>query len=163
MSAPRKILICGGLMLAAFGMIYGLHYALFVEHQTLDQMGGWLASGFAHAADRRMPEAASAIAEYGAFKYNYVRQVDVHSHWIGLGMILIVLGVAFDRVGFSANARLWLAMLLLAGAVLFPLGVILETISAGPSPKALAVLGTVLIVAPMALVALGFARQGVAK
>ena len=163
MSASRKILIFGGLILAAVGMTYGLYYALFVEHQTLDQMGGSLAAGFAHAADRRMTESAAAIAAYGATKYDYVRQVDVHSHWIGLGMILIVLGVVFDRVSFSPGLRARLAVSLLAGAVLFPLGVILETVNPGSIPKALAVVGTVLVVAPMALVVLGLARPRLSR
>jgi hypothetical protein len=160
MNAPRRILIFGGLVLAAVGMTYGLHYALFVEHQTLDQMGGSLASGFAHAAESRMPEATAAIASYGATKYNYVRQVDVHSHWIGLAMILIVLGVVFDQMGFSAKVRSWLAISLLAGAVLFPLGVILETVSAGAGPKALAIVGTILVVISLAIVTVGFSRSG---
>ena len=43
MSSPRRILILGGIALAVFGMLFGLHYAIFVEHQTLDSMGGSLA------------------------------------------------------------------------------------------------------------------------
>ena len=35
MTGSRKLLIFGGMALAAFGMLYGLQYALFVEHQTL--------------------------------------------------------------------------------------------------------------------------------
>ena len=34
MSVARKVLLIGGFTLAALGMLYGLHYALFVEHQT---------------------------------------------------------------------------------------------------------------------------------
>ena len=45
MSSARKLLVFGGLTLAAVGMLYGLHYAVFVEHQTLDTMGGALATG----------------------------------------------------------------------------------------------------------------------
>jgi hypothetical protein len=44
MNRARKVLIFGGTLLAAFGMLYGLHYAVFVEHQTLDGMGGSLRS-----------------------------------------------------------------------------------------------------------------------
>jgi len=51
MTVSARLLILGGLALAAFGMLYGLHYALFVEHQTLDQLGGSLAQAFMHAAD----------------------------------------------------------------------------------------------------------------
>ena len=45
MSSARKFLIFGGAVLAVFGMLYGLHFALFVEHQTLDGMGGSLMAG----------------------------------------------------------------------------------------------------------------------
>ena len=52
MSSARKVLLVGGLSLAAFGMLYGLHYAVFVEHQTLDRMGASLAQAFASASGR---------------------------------------------------------------------------------------------------------------
>ena len=97
MSKARKLLIFGGTLLAAFGMLYGLHYAVFVEHQTLDRMGGSLANAFAHAADRRWDDSQLALTTYRETKYDYVRQVDVHSHWIGLAMLMIVLGCGIRR------------------------------------------------------------------
>src|SRR5215470_10535739 len=100
MSSSRKLLLWGGIGLAALGMLYGLHYAVFVEHQTLDRMGGSLAQAFVSAAQRSTVDAHAAIDVYASTKYNYVRQVDIHSHWIGLGMILILLGVVLDDVAF---------------------------------------------------------------
>src|SRR5690242_15868189 len=128
MSRARKVLILGGTALAAIGMFYGLYYALFVEHQTLEEMGGSLATAFVYGAERRMPEAHRAIEQYGAAKYDYVRQVDVHSHWIGLGMLMIVLGVVFDEVAFAEGTRFKIALALLIGSVAFPLGVMLQTV-----------------------------------
>ncbi len=64
MSSAQKILIFGGLILATFGMLYGLHYALFVEHQTLDQMGSSLDQAFVAAAQRQSPESSAAIVGY---------------------------------------------------------------------------------------------------
>ena len=160
MSRARKLLVFGGLSLAAFGMLYGLHYAIFVEHQTLDQMGGSLATAFTLAAERRIPEAHNAVEVYGATKYDYVRQVDVHSHWIGLAMLMIVLGAVFDSVAFSERMRLLVALALLIGSVMFPLGVILQTAShGGMLASALAVLGSALVIVALAAVAVGFARQ----
>ena len=160
MSRARKLLVFGGLALAAFGMLYGLHYAVFVEHQTLDRMGGSLATAFMHAAERHMPEARNAIDVYGATKYDYVRQVDVHSHWIGLAMLMIVLGAVVDSVAFSERMRLLVALVLLIGSVMFPLGVILQTAShGGMLASALAVLGSALVIVALAAVAVGFARQ----
>ena len=159
MSCSRKILIIGGLALAAFGMLYGLHYAVFIEHQTLDRMGGALANGFLRVAERRIPEAHASIDSYGWTRYNYVRQVDVHSHWIGLGMLMIVLGVVFDRQGFSEQTRRLLALALLTGSVVFPLGVILQTAThGGVVASALAVSGSVLVTFGLSATALGFAR-----
>jgi hypothetical protein len=159
MSASRKLLIAGGIALAAFGMLYGLHYALFLEHQTLDQMGASLAEAFSQAAVRQMAGADAAVDSYAATKYNYVRQVDVHSHWIGLAMLLIVLGVVFDSVAFTERIRIWIASGLLVGSVLFPLGVILQTLMDRRGfAFALAVLGSALVTMGLAAAAWGFSR-----
>ena len=160
MSGARKLLVFGGLALAALGMLYGLQYAVFVEHQTLDQMGGSLAKGFVQAANRQMPEAHASIDQYAAVKYDYVRQVDLHSHWIGLGMIMIVLGVVFDRVAFGSGMQMGLAITFAAGATIFPLGVILQTMTHGASfASALAIVGSALVIVSLAFIAIGFARQ----
>jgi hypothetical protein len=159
MSASRKLLLLGGLFLASFGMLYGLYYAVFVEHQTLDQMGGALAQAFVHAADRNPQQAQSALHVYASTKYDYVRQVDVHSHWIGLAMLLIVLGAAFEGVAFSERGKMWVAGALTAGAFIFPLGVILQTFSHGAAyASALAILGSAVVTVGLAAVAWGFAR-----
>jgi hypothetical protein len=159
MSSARRLLVLGGLILAAFGMLYGLHYAVFVEHQTLDRMGGSLTQAFVSAAERNTTGAHDAVDQYASVKYDYVRQVDVHSHWIGLAMLLIVLGAAFDKVAFSERARMWIALALAAGSFAFPLGVILQTVSHGASyASALAILGTASVTIALAAVAWGFAR-----
>jgi hypothetical protein len=157
MNASNKILVIGGLALAAFGMLYGLHYAVFIEHQTLDRMGGALAGSFVQVAQRQVLQAHAAIDNYGWTRYNYVRQVDVHSHWIGLGMLMIVLGVVFDRQRYSERVRRWLALVLLTGSVVFPLGVILQTVThGGILASALAVSGSVLVTFGLAATAWGF-------
>jgi hypothetical protein len=162
MSSARKLLLIGGLVLAAFGMLYGLHYALFVEHQILDRMGGSLAQAFASAAERNGAAAHRAVDDYASTKYDYVRQVDIHSHWIGLAMLLIVLGVVFDSVAFSPRVRSWIAGGLVAGSFVFPLGVILQTVSrGGVFASALAILGSATVTVAMGAVTWGFARSDV--
>ena len=159
MSSARKILLVGGLCLAAFGMLYGLHYAVFVEHQTLDRMGVSLAQAFTSASQRETIAAHGAIDAYASTKYNYVRQVDVHSHWIGLGMLLIVLGAAFDGVELSGRMKTWLATALVTGSFVFPMGVILQTVSHGAIyASSLAIFGSAIVTAALVAVAWGFAR-----
>jgi hypothetical protein len=158
-SASRKLLMAGGLALIIFAMSYGLWYALFAEHQALEGMGVALATGFAKAASGDLADAHQWIQQYGQIKYEYVRHVDVHSHWGGLAMILIVLGVMFDRVGLSEKRRFHVALTLVAGSILFPLGVVLQTASHSVIPSGLAVAGSALVIAGMVAVAIGFARK----
>jgi hypothetical protein len=158
MSSARKVLIAGGTVLALLGMLYGLHYAVFVEHQTLDRMGGSLASAFVSAAERQLPESRSALDAYAAAKYDYVRQVDLHGHWIGLAMLMIVLGVVFDELAFDERARLAIALAMLVGSIMFPLGVILQTLRMGPLGSALAIAGSALVIAALGATAVGLMR-----
>src|SRR5258708_5300533 len=50
MSGSRKLLIISGMLLALWGMGFGLYYALFVEHQVLDKLAGSLATSFTDGA-----------------------------------------------------------------------------------------------------------------
>ena len=159
MIASRRLLIFGGLVLATLGIFYGVYYAAFAEHQALNQMGSSLALSFAAAASRDSVQSKSALQQYGETKYDYVRDVDFHSHWVGLSMILIVLGVIFEHVHFSESIRTTLAVCLLVGSLMFPLAVFLQTYFHGASIfKALAVVGPALIIVSLAGTAWGFAR-----
>jgi hypothetical protein len=158
MNRSRRLLILGGAILAAVGMLYGLHYAVFVEHQALDRMGSSLAGAFANAAERHWDDSQSALIAYRETKYDYVRQVDVHSHWIGLAMLMIVLGVVFDEVAFGDRVRFLIALAMLAGSIVFPLGVILQTERMVPLGSALAILGSALVILALGVTAVGFMR-----
>jgi hypothetical protein len=160
MSAASKLLVFGGLALATFGMLYGLHYALFVEHQTLDRIGGSLAMAFVHAAERNLPAAQLAIDDYAGTKYDYVRQVDAHSHWVGLAMLMIILGAVLERMAFTERTRFFIAIALALGSFGFPGAVILQTLTHGsPLSSVMAVTGSALVIGAMAAAAVGFARQ----
>jgi hypothetical protein len=158
MSISRKILIFGGLALAIWGMGYGIWYAVFIEHQTLDGLGTALANGFIRAAENRVAESQAALSDAASRSFVYVRQVDAHGHWIGLGLLLFILGIAFDRIGFGERMRTYLAAALLAGSVIFPLGVLLETWNRGTGPQAVAVIGSGLVILGLSGAALGFTR-----
>jgi low temperature requirement protein LtrA len=160
MSQARKFLVFGGIFLAALGMVYGLHYAVFVEHQTLDRMGGSLAGAFTHAAERRWDDSQLALIAYRETKYDYVRQVDVHSHWIGLAMLMIILGVVFDEVAFGERVRSVIAVAMLIGSIVFPLGVILQTMRMAQVGSALAIAGSALVIMALGTTAVGFIKSG---
>ena len=159
MSGPRRLLLVGGMGLAIWGMAYGWCYAVFAEHQALDGMGSSLTMLFSAAAERDDSRAESAYNSYAEAKYVYDRQVDVHSHWIGLAMLLVLIGIAFDRASFPERAKVWLAIALLLGAFVFPLGVLLQTQSHGTFPRGVAIAGSGLMILALAATIAGFARE----
>ena len=157
--SARKLLLFGGIVLAILGMSYGLWYAVFAEHQALNGIGQSLSASFRAAAERNHAGSENSLLQYREAKYAYDRQVDVHGHWIGLAMLLLVLAIAFDHIALSEKLKLLLACALFLGAVFFPLGVLLQTWSHGPLPKAITILGSALVIAALAGVVLGFMRR----
>ncbi len=159
MSGSRRLLILGGIALALWGMGYGLWYAVFAEHQALNGIGGSLAAAFDASASRNSGGAETAFSKYREAKYIYDRQVDVHGHWIGLAMLLILVGIAFDRVRSAERQKLVLACALLTGAAIFPFGVLLQTFDHGAIPRGIAILGSVLVIAALLAITLGLAGR----
>jgi hypothetical protein len=155
----RKILIVGGLALLIWGMGYGFWYAVFAEHQALDGMGVSLATGFAAAAQRDAAGMHAAMERYRETKYVYDRQVDIHGHWIGLAMVLLILGLAMGRVGYSERVKTLLAAGLLAGAVAFPAGVWWQMVEHGAGPRVVAGVAAGLVIAAMGAMAMGMLRE----
>ncbi|HKD81114.1 MAG TPA: hypothetical protein VKH81_15570 [Candidatus Angelobacter sp.] len=157
--STRQLLLFGGIALAILSMSYGLWYAVFAEHQALDDIGMSLTSGFQAAAQRNPTDAEKALLQYRQAKYNYDRQVDVHGHWLGLSMLLIVLALAADQISISEKSKRLLASCLILGCVLFPLGVLMEIWSNGPFPRAVAIAGSALVLASLAGIVLGVLRR----
>lgn len=157
MSAARRLLIVGGIALALLGMIYGVWYAVFAEHQELDGIGKSLTASFSAAARRDSVAAGTALREYKDVKYSYDRHVDSHGHWIGLAMVLVVLGIGLERIGFSERLTMLLATGLVLGSFLFPLGVLLQTFGHGAAPQAVAIAGSALVIVSLAGMTVGFA------
>ena len=158
--SARQLLLFGGIALAVLGMTYGLWYAVFAEHQALDGIGMSLTSGFQAAADRNPAGAENALLQYRQAKYKYDRHVDVHGHWLGLSMLLIVLAIAADQISIAEKWKLPLALGLFLGSVLFPFGVLMQTWSHATLPRAVAIAGSALIIASLSGMVLGFLRRG---
>jgi hypothetical protein len=71
----------------------------------------------------------------------------------------MVLALGFDYAGLPEKVKMLLAWSLLLGSVLFPLGVLMQTWNHGPLPRAVAILGSALVMASLAGTVLGFLRQ----
>jgi hypothetical protein len=159
MNAPNRLLIVASLGLIAFTMAFGTWYAIFDEHQTLVGMGTLLATGFVEAAGGDMEAAFRALDDYAALSREYRLEVHSHGHWGMLALVLLVLGLSFDQVAYSEPRRRALAWLLVAGSVLFPLGVLMQIGPAAGIGQALSVLGSVAVLLGLLVAAWGLARK----
>ena len=139
MTMPQRILILTGLFLIAFTMAFGVWYAIFDEHQTLVGMGVQMATGFAEMAAADPGASTEALENYAALSQEYRREVHAHGHWGMLSLVLIIIGLVFNRLGLAERQGLWLAWLLALSAALFPLGVLLQIGSAAALGKVLTV------------------------
>ncbi len=126
MSSAQRVLILTGLFLIAMTMAYGVLYAIFDEHQTLVGMGMLMAGSFVEAAQGNMDAAFASLEAMGALSQEYRYEVHSHGHWGMLSLVLIVVGLVFNRLGLSERNGQWLAWLLAASAFLFPFGVLLH-------------------------------------
>ena len=139
MNNAQRVLILTGVLLIACTMVFGVAYAIFDEHQTLAGMGVHLATAFVEASQGNMEAAYGALDSYSAMNTEYRNEVHSHGHWGMLALILIVLGLVFDRLTLSDKQALALAWLLALSATLFPLGVLLQIGPAATLGKILSV------------------------
>ena len=159
MNQSRMTLILIGLALIALTMFYGVYYAIFDEHQTLTAMGTYMANGFVEAAAGNLPAAFQAFDDYAAVGLEYRNEVHAHGHWGMLALILIVLGLVFDRLAFSESRRKLLATVLALSATLFPLGVLLQNSAALLAGEVLAAAGSIGMVVGLLAAAWGLLRR----
>jgi len=120
MSGARRLLLAGGIALAVWGMGYGLCTRFLPSTRRWNKLAHHWRLGLA-GAERNSALSERAFRQYRQAKYVYDRQVDVHGHWIGLAMVLIVLGIGLDRLAFSERIKMLLSASALLGAFLFPL------------------------------------------
>jgi len=126
MSSPQRVLVLTGLFLIAFTMAFGVWYAIFDEHQTLVGMGVHMATGFAEMAAGNPEASTTALENYADLSREYGREVHAHGHWGMLSLVLIIIGLAFNRLALGERQGMLLAWLLALSAALFPLGVLLQ-------------------------------------
>lgn len=155
MSRPQKTLIVGGLLVVLLGLVYGMVYNFVVEHKTLPRLREQHRSVFVAAAEGNEEQVRNAFQHAKSANYRYVRAIDVHTHLIKMASVAILLGLVFSVVRWDEKQRFALAVLFLASAVVFPLGVFAEIFSTSVIPQGVAAGGALLAIASLAFILWG--------
>jgi hypothetical protein len=159
MNTAQRILILTGIALIACTMVFGVGYALFDVHQTQVGMGTFMATGFMEASGGNMEAAFTALDSYGALTQEYRNEVHSHGHWGMLSLVLIVLGLTFNRLAIAEKQATVLAGILAASAALFPLGVLLQIGPAAALGKIFSIAGSVGLVVGLLIVVYGLLKS----
>ncbi len=155
MTSANKTYIVGGLLLVLIGLIFGVYYAIFDEHQTLVAMGMAFAQSFFEAAGGNEAGVSENIETFRANAFEYVREVSFHAHIIELGTLALIIPLFAHRIGWNDSRKLLIARLFIIGSLVFTLGVLSQTLAFSGVTQAMAVIGSGLVIACVGVLVLG--------
>jgi hypothetical protein len=119
-SDSQRILVIGGILLAASGMLFGDVFAMFVLHPNNARIGEAM-----YTAAQLIPigDADGILAHFmaiGGFLENRGTKVDAHSHIIHMGYIALLLAMLQPWVALSDAAKRRAAWFFVISACLLP-------------------------------------------
>jgi hypothetical protein len=123
--SARRILIFGGIALIAAGMLFGDIFAVFILHQNGGATGAVLLQAATAAAAQDPARVKTAFAQIGSLLEDRGTKVDTHVHMIDAGYLALLIALIQPYVLLSQGTKKLLAKLLIAGAVLLPIGIFL--------------------------------------
>ena len=161
MSGWQRTLTVAALLLVAAGILVGFGHAVAVRHNTLPVLqyrAHWAAAAL---ASQNGPIEAIQAAEHKS--YTYTRVVDAHTHIIKLATVLLLVALVYPLIGLPEKRKRTLAIVLLTGICVFPLGVLAEIYMRGRSAEVVAAVGALFVILAFACMVWGLLRGSTAR
>lgn len=121
--SARRLLVAGGMALFLCGAIFGDIFAVFILHPNAGRVGQALAAA---AMAVRAKDVAGVLQNFqaiGGFLENRGTKVDAHLHMIVFGYLAMLIAIVLPHIHLSEAVKKRLAVLLITGAVVLPVGV----------------------------------------
>jgi hypothetical protein len=161
MTSSQRTLTAAALLLVAAGIVFGFAHAAAVRYNTLPVLqyrAHWTAAAL---ASQNGPKEAIQAAEHSS--YAYTRVVDAHTHIIKLATVLLLVALVYPLICLTEKCKRILAIVLITGICVFPLGVLAEIYVQGRSAQALAAAGAMLVILAFAGMVWGLLRGTAAR
>jgi hypothetical protein len=123
--SARRVLILGGILLVAGGMLFGDIFAVFTLHQNGGQTAQVLMSAAQAVNAHDSTGVANAFGQIGALLEDRGTKVDAHVHMTYAGYLALLLALVQPYIALSQKFKKRLASLFVAGGVLLPVGIFL--------------------------------------
>lgn len=145
----QRVLIFGGILLVAGGMLFGDIFAVFTLHQNAGQTARVLISAAQAVRAHDAAGVTNAFGQIGGILEDRGTKVDAHVHMTDAGYLALLLALVQPYVALSQELKKRLAALFIAAGVFLPVGIFLiHYVGTAYSP--LAVIGWASILADSA-------------
>ena len=148
-------LVILGLAFILTGFLYGMVHTISVEHEPRLSLKDNYTVAFAGIADSKAEASDSTfsyIEDMNRRSVEYQRAIGAHAHAIYLGVLIIVFAFLLNIALSEFRYKKQVAVALELGVVTYPLGLALQASGLILAGEALALLGSVTVVACTALV-----------
>ncbi len=162
MSGAERWLVLAALACMLGASLYGAIHGRAHGDETRLVLREQYAPAFLAAARGDVASAQALLARGQARQVAVGRAVSVHAHLGNLGVLLLLAGLVLPLTGWGRRGRQVVAAGLIAGAVLYPLGIHLQIGALGIAiPRAIAGAGALLTLGSVAALLAGvFRRSG---
>ena len=123
--SARRVLIFGGIVLIAGGMLFGDVFAVFVLHQNAMLQGEALLAAAQSMAARNPTAVKDIFGSLGSLLEDRGTKVDAHVHMTDAGYLALLLALLQPFIVFSHRTKKLLASLFVTGGLLLPMGIFL--------------------------------------
>jgi hypothetical protein len=154
-SDVRRVLAIGALGLMLLGFVLGSWHGARVDSRTLLVLREAYAPAFAAQVRGETGLARAALARAQEANLEHTRVIGAHTHVIKLATVLLVIALSWPVLAGSERRKRLLAGALVAGAVLFPVGLLLQAFHPGVITRAVTALGAGLALVSFAAFAAG--------
>lgn len=119
-SNAQRVLVIGGLLAVAIGMLFGDIFAIFVLHPNNARIGQAMYEAALLIPAGDADGIMDRFAAIGGFLENRGTKIDAHSHIIHMGYLALLLAILQPWMAFGARQKLQLAWLYIASTFLLP-------------------------------------------
>jgi hypothetical protein len=158
MDRYQKPVVIAGLALIVGGLLFGLIFAYFVDHQARLVAADSYQPVFELLGENSATDWRALQEKINAQSLTHASAINFHAHSINMGVLLILVGLLVPLLGRAQGSGVALVVGFIVAACLYPAGLLLIALNFAVLGEIVATLGAVLAIAVFALLYLNFSK-----